>query len=254
MKTKNMEIKLLVIFLGYSLAGFSQTVIEKTVPVRQGQVLEMDFEYPNLIKLHTWDNSSISIKGDVTINYGENDAAFELQVDQTDQEIKITSGLREEERLPRYMTIRKEGKDYVFKASSRTDAEVQKFLNENGHEYSYTCEGIMQEITLEIFVPRNIVTRIQAKYGIVEVTDFNAPLTVNAPYGAIDVSVVAQAIGQLSARTKFGEILTNLYIQFESSGKRINSDWTEVSARPGSGPPYDVQSKYGKIYLRKPVN
>lgn len=246
-----MKIKLLLCILGCSLLSYSQTKIEKTIPAQQGQKLVLNFDYPEL-KLQTWDKNEVLIKGTVSINRGENDNAFELQVNSSAQEINVTSIIKDKENIPQRIVIKKGDTEYFFKAKDYNDPVVQKFLEENGREYSYMSNGIVKEINLEIFVPKNIETNVQAKYGMVEVKNFDAPLTIDARYGGVDATIVAAATGQITARSRYGEILTNLDIKFDQARNMDKHDsWTEISATPGKGPRYLIESKYGKVYLRK---
>lgn len=244
----------IIIFLTLAITSYSQRQVEKTVPVLTGQKLTLNFEYPQLIKVQTWDKKEVLVKGTVSINRGEHDDAFELQVNQTSQVVTIASVIRDRDKIPQRMLIKRGDREYYFKTDSYNDPEVQKFLQEHG-ETGYMSNGIIQEIELEVFVPENVETVINAKFGLVEVTKFRGPLTVNATHGGVDVSIAAPVTGELVARTEFGEILTNLDIKFNSTmpeGRRNN--WTIISAKPGTGPKYDLESKFGKVYLRKMIN
>lgn len=115
--------------------------------------------------------------------------------------------------------------------------------------------GIIKEISLEIFVPKGMETEVQSKFGLVEVKNFQAPLKVNSKFGGVDASIAERSTGELVARTEFGEILTNLDVKFDSDKNFDDHDrWTIISAKPGSGPRYDFESKFGKVYLRKSEN
>lgn len=248
MKIFTAAIALLVL----SFSASSQTKIEKSVPVQKGQKINLDFEFPELIKIQTWDNPNILIKGSVSINNGEYDNAFELQVSQDGKGVTITSLLRDKENIPRRIVIKKGGREYFFRAADSNDPEVQKFFEENGREYTYMSHGIIQKIELEIFVPAGMETNLEAKFGMVEVKNFSAPLKVTAQFGGVDASIAARTVGELTARTRFGEILTNLDLKFDSGQEVHHHDhWTVVSVKPGSGPRYDFESKFGKVYLRK---
>jgi len=237
-----------------SLAGYGQTKIEKTIPIRSGQKFEMNLDYPELIKMHTWDGKDILIKGEVMINNGESDGAFELQIATEGTSVVVTSILKDKDNIPKRLVIKKGDQEYFFKTSDMHAPEVQKFLDEHGHDYSYMSNGIIQDIKLEVFVPRGIESRIEAKYGLVEVTDFQAPLTVDAIYGGVDATISPASTGELTARTRFGEILSNLDVKFDGPGmpEGHGEHWTEIHARTGSGPRYALESKFGKVYLRKP--
>jgi len=247
--------KLTTLFLLTLLTAASataQTKIEKTFPVKAGQKLLLNFDYPE-VKLQTWEKNEVMIKGTVSINRGENDNAFDLEAVTGTAELAITSVLKDKENLPQHIMIKKGDTEYFFKAKDFNDPEVQKFLDDNGREYSYMSCGVIKEVNLEVFVPKNMDTNISAKYGMVEVKSFEGPLTIDAKYGGADVTVTTKAVGEIIARSRHGEILTNLDVKFDQTGFRDKSDkWTEISAKIGAGPRYFLVSKYGKLYLRKP--
>jgi hypothetical protein len=243
------------IFALCSLVSLGQTKIDKTIPVKAGQKLSLDFDYPE-VKIQTWDKNEVLITGVVSINRGENDSAFELQVT-TDKDITVTSILKDKENIPQRIVIKKGDTEYFFKAKDYNDPQIQKFLEENGREYTYMSNGIIRDIKLEIFVPKNMATKITAKYGLIEVKGFSAPLTIDAKYGGVDATISPASTGMLTARSRYGEILTNLDVKFDQQKFpekqfRDQDKWTEISAKLGTGPSYMIESKYGTVYLRKP--
>jgi hypothetical protein len=233
-------------------AAIAQTRVEKNIPWKSGQKLVMDFDYPD-VKIHTWDKNEVSVTGTASITRGENDNAFELVVEEAAGQVTISSRLNDKENIPQRIVIKKGDQEFFFKARDYNDPEIQKFLEENGHEYSYMSNGIIRDVQLEIFVPKGTETTVLLKYGTVEITKFDGPLTVDAKYGKIDASIVPQSIGELTARARHGEILTNLDIKFDQESTMSRKDhWTVITARPGKGPAYRFETKYGNVYLRKP--
>jgi hypothetical protein len=92
-------------------------------------------------------------------------------------------------------------------------------------------------------------TKIEATYGMVEIRDFTGPLTVDATYGGVDVVVQPKTTGELVAETGYGQIYSNLDLKF--SGGEFEDFHTQVTVKPGTGPRYSFESKYGNVYLRK---
>jgi hypothetical protein len=111
--------------------------------------------------------------------------------------------------------------------------------------------GADMDIKLEIKVPRNVETRIESVYGMVEISNFAGPLTVEATYGGVDVAVAERSTGEIVAETNYGEIYSNLEVKFSGEPNRNKDFHTYVTAKPGSGPSYSFESKYGNVYLRK---
>ena len=105
------------------------------------------------------------------------------------------------------------------------------------------------DILLEIKVPKEVATKVESVYGIVEVKEFCGPLIVDATYGGIDASLSESRTGELKAETNYGQIYSNLDHQF--SGGEEEDFYTLVSAQLGKGPGYRFESKYGNVYLRK---
>ncbi|MBL7859342.1 MAG: hypothetical protein JNM57_16740 [Cyclobacteriaceae bacterium] len=226
----------------------AQTPIQKSITVQQGQTISMHFDYPELIRVSTWEKNEISIQGTVSINGGENDDAFELQLATSGNVVTVRNEIKDMKNLPHRITVVDGAKKLVFKNKE----DWKKYQAEHG-KGNYTMEsyGTDMEILLEIKVPRNFQTSIKSVYGMVEVKQFYGPLTVVSTYGGVDAALSEKNIGVLTAETNFGEIFSNLNTRFGDSTNRDENFHTVVSAKPGNGPAYNFESKYGNVYLRK---
>jgi hypothetical protein len=243
---KTVAIAVWIVALALPLENLAQTQINKTIPVKAGQKIVMHFDYPELVRVSTWDKNEISIQGTASINFGENDDAFVLENNESGDQINIRSHINDMKNLPkRYTVIQGDGRKIMFKDR----AELKKYQAENG-QFNSMSTGPEIDIELEIKVPRNIDTRVESVYGMVEIKNFSGPLTVEATYGGVDAALPENAVGELTAETNYGQIYTNLNVKFSSTEDRAFH--TYVMAKPGSGPKYSFESKYGNVYLRKP--
>jgi hypothetical protein len=224
-----------------------QTVINKTLQLQGAHSIEMHFDYPKLIKITTWSKNEISIQGVVNINDGENDNAFSIESSVTGSTITVQSLIKDFEALPRHITIQNGNEKIIFKSK----AELTKFQQEHSIAYNQMSYGIDMEIQLEIKVPIDMETEIKSVYGMVEINNFAGPLSVEATYGGVDAALNEKLTGELVAETNYGEILTNLTARFASENDRHEDFHTYVTAKPGAGPRYSFESKYGNVYLRK---
>jgi len=237
----------LIILAGFgAMGGYAQTAINKTIPTSSGQKLVVHFDYPELIKVTSWDKNEIAVGGTVTINNGENDDAFELKESVSNGTVYLDGSIKNLKSLPQRITINRDGQKVMFK----TKADYKEYIAKNGGNYNYTSWGVDMDIIIEIKVPRNMETRVESVYGMVEVKDFTGPLTVDATYGGVDAALQEVAMGELIAETNYGQIYTNLNVKFNSTDDK--DFHTYVSAKPGKGPRYSFESKYGNVYLRKP--
>lgn len=244
--------RLFILLLFVYTAGPAQTRIEKSVPVRAGQRLILNLDFPD-VKLQTWDKAEVQVTGTASINRGEHDNAFQLETTTSGDAVTITSTLKNKESIPERILIKRGDQEYFFKTANYHDPEVQKFLAENGGDYGYRSTGIHQEIKLTVFVPRGIAVEVNAKHGTVEAAAFDAPLRATSKHGVIDITFGPSFKGSITARCQYGEILTNLDAKFERApdGGKNGKRWTEISASLGNGPAYILESKYGNLYLRK---
>jgi hypothetical protein len=238
----------LAICLG-SIPGFAQTKLDKHIAVQSNQQIVMEFDFPEMVRVSTWDKAEIQIQGTVSINDGENDDAFKLESTTTGNTVNVKSTIPNLKDLPHRYTIQ----DGDQKVSFRSKADLDKYKAEKGvSRFNWTSNGVDMDIILEIKVPRNTVTLLKTVHGAVEVKDFSGPLTVEAKHGLIDASLTEKNVGEIIAETNFGEIFTNFDTKFGGAGKAENFH-TLVSAKPGNGPRYSFESKHGNVYLRKAV-
>ncbi len=228
------------------LFAAAQTKVNKTYPAAAGQTLELNFDYPRIVRISTWDKNEVAVTAMVSINDGENDNAFELNDKVENGVLVISNQIKDMKNLPHRYTVIDDGKKTVFRNKEDYDAYVRK----TGGGHRITSNGVDLEITLEIKVPANMVTNVKSTYGIVEMVNFRGPVTVTAPYGGIDATINESQTGKLQATTSYGQIYTNLDLTLTE--KTQKDFFTSITAEPGKGPSYVLKSTYGKIYLRKP--
>lgn len=223
----------------------AQTAINKSFPTDENQKLSLKFDYPQLIKISTWDKSEVQILGTVNINENENNNAFQIKESNEGNSLVIEGKMSEMKNIPHRITVKKGSQKLIFKSRE----EYQKYCKENNVTFSSMTNGVDIDIQLEIKVPKSLATQIESQYGLVEVRDFGGTINVNAIYGGIDATILDRNVGKLSAETHFGQIYSNLDAKF--TGKDSNDFRTLVTTTFGNGPQYILESKYGNIYLRK---
>lgn len=243
-------IALILVALYLPAESFAQTRVDKSIPVQAGQKIAMRFDYPDLIKISTWDRNEVSVQGTVSINNGESDDHFVLETSSEGNTVHVSSHIRDMKNIPQRITIIRDGEKIMFKDK----AELRKYQEEHGKGYNTMSWGSDFDIQLEIKVPKNVETRVESVYGMVEIKNFTGPLRVEATYGGVDAALAERSIGEISAETNYGEIFTNLDTKFGGDGRQTKDFHTYVTAKPGTGPRYSFESKYGNVYLRKATN
>ncbi len=245
-----MRLAIMVLLAGIVSTAPGQTNFSRSIPVKPGQKINMHFDYPDLIRVSTWDKNEVSVVGTISINNGENDDAFVFESSVNGNVVDIRSSIRDMKNLPQRVTVMRDGQKIVFANKD----ELRKYQAEHGRGFNTMSWGVDIEIELEIKVPRGMETRVESVYGMVEIINFTGPLVVEATYGGVDAALAEGATGEVTAETNYGEIYTNLDVKFSSEGKSSEDFHTFVTARPGTGPRYAFESKYGNVYLRKAAN
>lgn len=239
--------KRLVIFVMTFVFGIitAQTQINKSFPATKNQSISLKFDYPQLIKISTWDKNEVQISGTVKINDNENNEAFQIKESKEGNSLVIEGNVSGIDNLPRRITVHNRNEKLTFK----TKEDYQQYCKANNATFNTMSNGVDMNIELEIKVPKSLKTQIEAKYGLVEVKNFDGEISVNATYGGIDATILEKNIGKLSAETYYGQIYSNLDTKF--AGKDSDDFHTLVTTTLGNGPHYSLESKYGNIYLRK---
>ncbi|MCD1117824.1 DUF4097 family beta strand repeat-containing protein [Chryseobacterium turcicum] len=223
----------------------AQTAINKSFSTDKNQNLSLKFDYPQLIRISSWDKSEVQISGTVNINGNESNDAFQIKESKQGNALVIEGKIPEMKNIPHRIKVQQGDRKLIFK----TREEYQKYCKEDNVTFNSMTQGADVDIQLEIKVPKYLMTQIESQYGLVEVKDFGGNIKVNAIYGGIDATIVDKKIGKLSAETHFGQIYSNLDAKF--TGKDSEGFRTLVTTTFGSGPQYNLESKYGNIYLRK---
>jgi hypothetical protein len=231
------------IYCALTFGAQAQTAFTRSYPVQPGQHLNFKFDYP-AVRISTWDKNEVSVTATVNINDHEYDQNFELQQENKEGTLVISDSIKDLNNLPHRYTVVHNDKKTVY----RTRQEYLEAQKGSGIKPSY--EGTDIDILLEIKVPVHCTTAIISTYGIVELTDFNAPITVDAPYGGIDATINTAHTGKLQATTRYCEIYSNLDMKLTAQSHY--DFFNSITAEPGNGPAYVFTSDYGKIYLRKP--
>ena len=243
----------LVIIACWINHAYCQTKVEKTVPVKSGQKVSFIFTWPELIKVETWDKNEVGIEADVTINNGQNDDSYRLNITSNGNAILIESEIQNHDQLPRKIMIKKDGETYFFDTDDMHSPAIKQFKDEHGDiGYDYTMHGVLKEIYVTIKVPQSISLDIEAKFGMVEVRGFNGEMNIHSKFGGIDVAV-GNSDNTLRAGTKFGEKYTNLEGDFETIAVGAGPgkwDWVSYPAG-GGGKMQELKSEFGNIYMRK---
>jgi hypothetical protein len=125
---------------------FAQTQINKSIPVSAGQTVLLHFDYPELVRVSTWDKNEVSVQGTVSINNGESDDAFELFTSSSGNTVSVRNEIKNLKSIPQRYTIIDGSQKITFKDR----AELKKYQEQNGRQFDVMSCGVDMEIVLEV--------------------------------------------------------------------------------------------------------
>ncbi|WP_286755894.1 hypothetical protein [Roseivirga sp. UBA838] len=243
MKTIAITLALLCISGGL----FGQSTLEKTYALGPQEKLALQFDYPQLIQLRTWNKQEVLIKARVFINGEEVRDDFKLLDSRKSGVLLIESQL---ENLDKYKS------QYIFidedieeskNVSIKRGGKTLVFGNGKGSYHN----GTRIDIELEVFVPKEGEVEVEARYGLVEVVEMPKMLEIVATYGGADVKVAEPSLKELEVSTSWGQIFSNLTSPIQvTGGERIGEQMVASYSASKGAESVRIKSKYGHIYLR----
>lgn len=233
----------------------AQTKLEQSIEARGISTVKLDFMWPELIKISSWNGEAIKITGEVSINNGQYDQAFKIRSERSAGTLAVFSEIENLEKIPEMIVVKKDGMMHYFNADNWQDPKVQEFLRgDDGNRHQYTSKGVIKEIELEVWVPKQVNDIIiGCQYGLLEVTNLQNNLDARSKYGGIDIAL-ADDRRTIEVKTKFGQIYSNLPYDFVSEGGEVfdYGKWAVVNSQgTGQQGSLVLESKYGNIYLRR---
>lgn len=239
--------------IGWTFSAYSQTNIQKEIPVENVSKLQFDFKWPDLIKFESYEGNTVMITGTVSINKGQNDKNFVIKSEKSGNALRISSFIENFDELPKKIVIKKGDEEYFFNTADENSPEIQAFKKEHGSDgYQYMNHGVIKTIQLVIKVPKHKVLDIASEFGTVELAGVSNELKAYSKFGGVDVRLPNQAC-TVKAGTRFGQKYTDLEDGFETIQYGDHpGKWDLVTAKiKGGGIAQEFRSEFGNVYLRK---
>jgi len=241
--------KIIIIFLlAISFSLVKGQNIEKSYQLGNNEKLSLEFEYPELVKISTWNKQEVLIKAKVLINNMDATEDFILSENRSSNQLVISSKLRNKDKYKNnYITVADDKDDDEPVTVNRNGKSIT--IGDKGKTYYH---GTQIEIVLEISLPKNAVVDVDAKYGMVEVLSAPKDLVVYAKYGGADVKIDEAGLKQLKASTSWGQIFSNLDSRLSVSGDDMlgKNMRAEFNGSKGANS-VRVETEFGNVFLRK---
>ncbi|GAF96688.1 unnamed protein product, partial [marine sediment metagenome] len=217
--------------------ALSQTIVEKTIKVKNQESVTLDFEFADEIKINGWDKNEIYVKVSVNINNNEDNDSFKMDVKENSSSVSFISEIENMDKISKNrVTIRK------------SDDGERTITYSNGWH-------IDLDIYFEVFVPKNMEINLETISGDIILTNVEGELDIETISGFIDLAIDKNAKASIKTSTISGSVYTNHDIRINRKNK--DKKYNLILGRSpdfdlnGGGRSIKLETISGDIYIRK---
>lgn len=230
-----MKTTLLIACLGVLIGpAFAQKIIEKKLPYKPGQRVNLNFRFADNIQIRYSDSPEVSVRIEVTINSGKLNDALLVTTESTNDEITVATDYDKE--------LMKQGK-----AEDCPDARRSSWSNSRDGVRYYLCSTINYQVSL----PRQAKLQVETISGNIDIQGASEAVAAKSISGFVDVSWPKAKGAKVAMKTVTGEVYTDVPIEF--TGKRQKHPivgYPLEGTVNGGGPEVRLESVSNDIYLR----
>lgn len=229
-------------FFVMTMVSLGQETRTEKFPMKGATLVNLDFEYPQLIKVETWDKKEIQVVANLHINNGKNNDDFKLESKIKGDVITISSYIED---IKKFNNVN----IYVDDEDQENDVSITR----NGKRITVGSNrrGVYISIELIVSIPKNVELNIDSQYGMVEVVNIPKSLKVKAKFGGADVAVSENTIKSLWASTSWGQIYSDLSKKIEIGGNDMPGKEMIARISNGGAKSIEIDSEFGNVFLRK---
>src|SRR5690606_29223891 len=155
-------------FLFLSSTLLAQEIIEKTMPLENGQKAILDLKFAENIQVENWNKKEVYIKAEVNINNNTLNKAHTTEISETDAAVKVITGFDE-------ALIRSSKGNHC----SETEGKPSHFSGGEGY-------SICSHINYTIFLPANVDLELETISGNITISSRTGSVKAKSISGFVD--------------------------------------------------------------------
>jgi len=223
------------------------------------------------IKIVNWAGNEVKVEGQVSINNGLNDDAYEYTLEKRGDVLLFESEIPDLDDLPRFVTYEQDGQKIQRLVDKDQGWSSNDLWRENG--IAQISIGPIIEVELTFYIPQDLSLQVHQVHGDVQMDNVLNEMDINTKHGHVeaifsndipehckissthnfvDVSVSNKEKLDLILRTNHGDIYSDLNLNYNRarcSDEMYNSKIV-ASVNQGGGAELALTSTHGNIYLR----
>ena len=239
--------------------AFAQADFEKSIPLKNTQSIDLQVEYGDL-KIQSWDQDRVFIKGKVIINDGKNNDSYKIEAKYKNDKLIVSFDIPDIKNIPKMYWEEIDGKRVFYD----TKEEIK---GKKGYS-----SGVYTDGELEVFIPRKMATEVHSTYGNIAIENVSAPLEIRNTYGSVeaifekispsdkikltstysfvDIHLPKSSDAQVDLETDYGEIFTDMELDVQDFDEgRFGTGRIKANINDGGGT-LIAKATYNNVYLR----
>ena len=243
---------ILLFFFTISKQLLAQTAIETRFSPKANASVVLKLKYATNIQIEYWNESTVLIKSQISINEGENDSNFSLDKEEaSDGTITVKSKINNISNITQQKTFiisRENGRRYWTNSS---------FMDMDNDLEVISGRQLEAKIIHQIYLPANINLKLETIAGNISGQAPRSACILKTAQGSIDLSFKGNENLDLLLKTYNGDIFSDLDLKpndktkanLEKVGGKI--DWKSTFKLNQGGSQIKLAAYTGNIYLRK---
>jgi len=238
-----MKNSILAILIISALNGSAQRIVEKSVEVNIASKISLEFKYASNINVTGWDQDKVQVVASVTINDGESNDIYEIEVSKSGNDLVLSSNSKELEN--HWRTIRS-GSNDCCNDCCQTTIDIEVKIPSALDLYVDTISGTITTTGLSGRLDLNTIS------GDVTLSPIEKSFHAKSISGDVELLVERNLNADFNAKTISGEIYFNLdfeYLDKKNGLRQIVGQKVRGRLNQG-GEGWDLETISGNIYLR----
>ena len=220
-------------FLFLSSTLLAQEIIEKTMPLENGQKAILDLKFAENIKVENWNKKEVYIKAEVNINNNTLNKAHTMEISETDAAVKVITGFDE-------ALIRSSKGNHC----SETEGKQSHFSGGEGY-------SICSHINYTIFLPANVDLELETISGNITISSRTGSVKAKSISGFVDLSSPGNKKADFYLKSITGEVYTDLDIEIANRQENPIVGYELKGKLNGGGEVISLESISGNVYVRR---
>jgi hypothetical protein len=202
----------------FGLAAGAQKIIEKHLGFTNKDLISLNIQIADSIRILTWNKAEVYVKTSVDINDNKDNELYQMSFDESGNTVTVLAKFKEQP------------------AGTRRN-------NSNN------CCCYESHIYCDVYIPENANVSVESINGNITIIGRTAAIRAKSISGFIDLSVDPARKADLRLNTITGTVYTDLAVNATRSSRSVGTKISDLVN--GGGKPISLETISGDIFLRK---